>query len=103
MFVTIVEGVIDPGRENDLLSAWEQRPSELPAGLIESFLLRGESAATWRIATVWESREAVMAMRASGERPAALVMFEQAGAEPVPSFWSVEGHASAARRPAGAS
>jgi heme-degrading monooxygenase HmoA len=103
MFVTIVEGVIDPGREKDLRSAWEQRPSELPAGLIESFLLRGENAATWRIATVWESREAVMAMRASGERPAALVMFEQAGAEPVPSFWSVEGHASAGRRPAGAS
>jgi hypothetical protein len=52
MFVTIVEGMIDPGRENDLRSAWEQRPSELPAGLIESFLLRGENVATWRIATV---------------------------------------------------
>ena len=94
MFVTIVEGVVDAGREDDLLSAWEHRPSELPAGFIESFLLRGENAATWRIVTVWESREAVMAMRASGERPAALVMFEQAGAEPIPSFWTVEGHAS---------
>ena len=94
MFVTIVEAVIDPGREDDLRSAWEHRPSELPAGFIESFLLRGENAATWRIATVWESRESVMAMRASGERPAALVMFEHAGAEPIPSFWSVEGHAS---------
>jgi hypothetical protein len=25
--------------------------------------------------------------------PGALAMFEQAGAEPSPSFWSVEGHA----------
>ena len=94
MFMTIVEGVVDPGREDDLRWAWEQRPSELPAGFVESFLLRGEKAATWRIATVWESREAVMAMRASGKRPAALVMFEQAGAEVIPSYWSVEGHAT---------
>jgi heme-degrading monooxygenase HmoA len=93
VFVTIVEGEVQPGREDDLRSAWEERRSELPAGLIRSFLLRGENAATWRIVTVWESREAVMAMRASGERPAALAMFEQAGADPIPSFWSVEGHA----------
>ena len=93
MFVTIVEGEVQPGREDNLRSAWEQRRSELPAGLIRSFLLRGEKAANWRIVTVWESREAVMAMRASGERPAALAMFEQAGADPIPSFWSVEGHA----------
>ena len=93
MFVTIVEGEVEPGREDDLRSAWEQRRSELPEGLIRSFLLRGEKAATWRIVTVWESREAVMAMRASGERPAALAMFEQAGADPMPSFWSVEGQA----------
>ena len=95
MFVTIVEGVVDPDREEDLRSAWEQRTSEPPAGFIESFLLRGEGAGTWRIATVWESREAVMAMRASGGRPAALVMFEQAGAEPVASFWTVERHVTA--------
>ena len=92
MFITIVEGVVDPGREDDLRSAWEHRPSELPAGFIESFLLRGEEG-TWRIVSVWESREAVMAMRASGDRPAALVMFEQAGAKPSASFWTVEGHA----------
>jgi heme-degrading monooxygenase HmoA len=95
MFVTIVEGVVDPGREDDLRSAWERRPSPPPAGFIESFLLRGENAATWRIATVWESREAVTAMRASVKRPPALVMFDQAGvADPNASFWTVEGHAS---------
>jgi heme-degrading monooxygenase HmoA len=94
MFITIVEGVVDPGRENDLLSAWESRSPQLPAGLTESFLVRGEKTDSWRIISVWESREAVMTMRASGERPAALLMFEQAGSEPIPSFWGVEGHAS---------
>jgi hypothetical protein len=83
-------------REDDVRSAWEQRPSPPPAGFIQSLLLRGEEG-VWRIVTVWESREAVMAMRASGGRPAALVMFEQVGAEPIASFWSVEGRASGFR------
>jgi heme-degrading monooxygenase HmoA len=94
MFVSIVEGTVDPAREADLRLAWEHRPTELPAGFIESFLLRREDG-TWRIVTVWESREAVMAMRASGGRPAAQVMFEQAGSQPSVSMWTVEGHARA--------
>ena len=93
MYVSMVEAEVDPGREHDLLAAWNERLADLPAGFVESFLLRGEKTSTWRIATVWESREALMAMRASVERPPALVMFDRAGAEPTPSFWSVEGHA----------
>jgi heme-degrading monooxygenase HmoA len=93
MFVTIVEGTVEADREEDLRSAWEKRPTALPAGFIESSLLRGEGG-TWRIVTAWESREAVMAMRASGERPAALTMFERAGSEPSVSMWGVEGRVS---------
>ena len=94
MFVTMVEGAVEAARESDLRSAWEDKTAVLPAGFIESALLRAEDG-TWRIVTVWESREAVMAMRASGEPPAALVMFEGAGSEPSVSMWTVEGRASA--------
>ena len=94
MFVTIVDGVVESAHESDLRSAWEERTASLPAGLIESSLLRAENGA-WRIVTVWESREAVMAMRASGEPPAALIMFEQAGSKPSVSMWTVEGRVSA--------
>ena len=95
MFVTIVEGMVEADREGDLRSAWEAKTAGvLPAGFIESSLLRAESG-IWRIVTVWESKEAVMAMRASGEPPAALVMFEQAGSKPSVSMWTVEGRARA--------
>jgi heme-degrading monooxygenase HmoA len=95
MFVTIVEGAVDAEREDDLRSAWEDTTSAaLPNGFIESSLLRTEDG-TWRIVTVWESKEAVMALRASGERPAALVMFERAESEPSVSMWTVEGRISA--------
>jgi hypothetical protein len=91
MFVTIVEGVVEAAREADLRSAWEEViAGALPAGLIESSLLRTEDG-TWRIVTVWESKDAVMAMRASGEPPAALVVFGRAGAKPSVSMSTVEG------------
>lgn len=89
MFVTIVQGMVAPDREGDLRSAWESNSVAAPPGLIESSLLRTESG-EWRIVTVWESRDAVLAMRAAG-RPAALVMFEQAGSAPEVSMWTVEG------------
>ena len=95
MFVTIVEGSVEAARESDLRSAWADKTAgTLPAGFIESSLLRAEGG-TWLVVTVWESKEAVMAMRASGEPPAAPVMFEQAGSKPSLSMWTVEGRVSA--------
>lgn len=94
MFVTIVEGAVETAREDDLRSAWENKPTPLPAGFIESSLLRSEDG-TWRIVTVWESSDAVAAMRASGEPPAAPMMFRHAGSEPSVSMWTVEGRISA--------
>jgi hypothetical protein len=74
VLVTVTEGRVAPEREDDLRSAWEETASA-PAGLIQSTLVRGEDG-TWRIITFWESRDAVMAMRASGEPPA-LTMFTE--------------------------
>ena len=96
MFVTIVEGAVAPGREGELRAAWDGKSDVLPEGLIESSLLRAEGEdGRWRIVTVWESKDAVLAMRASGEPPAAPAMFEQAGAAPSLSLWTVEGRVSA--------
>jgi heme-degrading monooxygenase HmoA len=95
MFVTIVEGTVEEAREVDLRSAWSDATAAvLPTGFIESSLLRTEDG-TWRIVTVWESKEAVVAMRASGEPPAAPRMFEQAGSTPSISMWTVEDRVSA--------
>jgi len=95
MFVTMVEGSVEATREDDLRSAWKEViDAELPAGFIESSLLRADDG-TWRVVTFWESKEAVMAMRASGEPPAAPMMFERAGSRPSVSMWTVEGRVRA--------
>jgi heme-degrading monooxygenase HmoA len=87
VFVTVTEGRVASEREDDLRSAWEETASA-PAGLIQSTLVRGEDG-IWRIITFWESRDAVMAMRASGEPPA-LTMFRRAGSQPSVSMGTVE-------------
>jgi heme-degrading monooxygenase HmoA len=99
MFVTIVEGRPEPSREGDLRSAWEETANTAtrPPGFIESSLLRSEDG-TWRVVTVWESQEAVVAMRSSGEKPAAPAMFERAGTVPSVTMWTVEGRIDSSSR-----
>jgi hypothetical protein len=93
MFVTMVEGGVDDAREGDLRSAWDERTSgDLPAGLVQSCLMHADDG-MWRIVTLWESKEAVMAMRATVDKPTAILIFEQAGSRPSVSMRSVEGRA----------
>ena len=95
MFVTIVEGVVEAAREGDLRLSWDEvTAGVLPDGFIESSLLRAEDG-VWRIVSVWESKEAVAAMRASGTPPGALTVFASAGSEPSVSMWTVEGRVRA--------
>jgi heme-degrading monooxygenase HmoA len=89
MFVTMVEAAVETHREDDLRAAWDDTAGgALPAGLIESLLLR-EKDGVWRIVTVWDSEDAVAALRAAG-KPPAMEMFESAGSKPSASMWSVE-------------
>ena len=68
MFVTMVEGSVEVTRGDDLRSAWKEvTDAELPAGFIESSLLRADDG-TWRIVTFWESKEAVMAVLCEWDR-----------------------------------
>jgi quinol monooxygenase YgiN len=53
----------------------------LPDGLLRTELLRGPDG-QWRIHTLWRDHEALDAMRASGEPPAAPRLFRAVGAEP---------------------
>jgi len=96
MFLTMVEGMVDEERDTDLFSAWDERTSSLPPGLVRSFLLSSGDG-RWRIVTIWESQEAVAAMRASGDPPAAPLIFERAGSQPSLSMWSVERHVDPSR------
>jgi hypothetical protein len=83
MVITILEGQVASDRIDDLERAYKQGASNLPVGLLESFLARDiRDESMCRIISVWSSREALESMRASVEKPKGVLFFEAAGASP---------------------
>lgn len=92
MVVTMLDASVAEDRVPDLLDAYGTASGDLPPFIVETFLLR--SGNSWRIATVWTSREDLEAYRASVETPAGILAFRAAGAEPDLTIFDVERHAA---------
>jgi len=89
--LTILEARVPQPRQDDLRGAYRGAAQEVfPRGLIRSTLLQATNDPTlWRIETLWESREALEAMRATGGTPRGILIFRAAGAEPTLAVWDV--------------
>ncbi|HKT55486.1 MAG TPA: antibiotic biosynthesis monooxygenase [Microbacterium sp.] len=84
--LTEVSAVVTEDREADLVAGFSALLSqELPDGLLRTELLRGADGA-WRIQSLWRDRDALEAMRASPEPPAAPTLFRSVGADPTLSI-----------------
>ena len=83
LVVTVLDAQVAPERTPDLEAAYtEAARGPFPAGFVRSTLLRLASDPTlWRIETIWQSHEALAAMRRVG-KPRGLQIFEAAGAHP---------------------
>lgn len=80
--LTEVTAQVDARHEQELLEGFHRLlQGPMPDGLVRTELLRGADGA-WRIQTLWASREALDAMRALAEPPAAPALFRSLGAEP---------------------
>jgi hypothetical protein len=89
MVLTILEATVLPERASDLQAAFRGAGAQVPLGLIRSHLISSAAEPTrWRIETLWESRDALAAMRQAGT-PAGVLMFRAAGAEPSLSIYEV--------------
>jgi hypothetical protein len=89
--LTILEAQVPQPRQDDLRGAYRGAAQEVfPRGLIRSTLLQATNDPTLcRIETLWESREALEAMRATGGTPRGILIFRAAGAEPTVAIWDV--------------
>ncbi len=83
LVVTVLDAQVAPERAPDLQAAYtEAAQGPFPAGFVRSTLLRLANDPTlWRIETIWQSHEALAAMRQVG-KPRGLQIFEAAGAHP---------------------
>jgi len=89
--LTVLEARVSTDRETNLTAAYRSAADgPFPPGFIRSSLLRSSAdRQVWRIATLWESRAALDAMRAQGGTPRGVQIFQAAGAEPTLSIWEV--------------
>ncbi len=88
--VTIVDAQLESAREAELLEGYRRLTSSAwPEGLLRTELLRGQNGA-WRVASTWRDKDAVIALRATGVRPAALMLFESLGATQTHAVFTVE-------------
>jgi heme-degrading monooxygenase HmoA len=90
LVVTVLDARVAPERVAALEAAYaEAAGGPFPPGLVRSALLQDVNDHTrWRIETIWESREALAAMRGAG-KPRGVQIFEAAGAAPSLSVFDV--------------
>ncbi len=97
MIITILEAHVAADKSAALEKAYKEGIRELDAGIRQTYLLHGlTDTSLWRIITVWDSREALDAMRQSGQTPRGVLMFRVAGAEPTLSVYDVAASAMSA-------
>ena len=96
MVLTILEAQVEARNVPLLQEAFAQAITTLDDGIVETLLVRSiKDPSLWRIMTLWQSREALDAMRQTGETPRGVVIFRAAGAEPVLTVFDVVAHAKA--------
>ena len=92
--LSLVSAVIAPERHADVADAYRSMvETGLPPVIRETFLLAADDG-TIAIATVWESREALDAVRGGTEEPFARRVLREAGGDPEARFFEVVAGAS---------
>jgi heme-degrading monooxygenase HmoA len=83
MILTQLEGRVSEVQWDELKKAFDRASQELPPAILHSYLLQEETEKeVWRVVTIWQSRQALEAYRASVETPGGVLMFRAAGTEP---------------------
>lgn len=82
MVITILEAHVAPKKWSALREAFQNAINTPEPGLLKTYLVQNNREDTmWRIITLWESREALVAMRSAGT-PRGVLIFREGEAEP---------------------
>jgi heme-degrading monooxygenase HmoA len=94
MVITILEALVSSEHWSDFHKDFQQRTLDLPPQMVRTYLLQdAKDRDSWKIISVWKSREALDEMRNSGETPTGVLMFRSVGADPKLSIFDVPGFA----------
>jgi hypothetical protein len=91
MVLTILEAEVEKRNWGVLKEAYELMTRKIPLTIKSSFLAQDQSNnAVWRILTIWESQEALTAMRESAKTPTGVLIFEKANAKPKLTIYDIQ-------------
>src|SRR5688572_11044002 len=93
MVMTVLEAHVPAARLSDVEQVFREGMSPLPPEITDSYLVRDtKDPSLFRLTTVWQSMQALQAMRQSGVKPKGVQMFEAVGAIPTLSIFEVVVH-----------
>ncbi len=94
MVITVLEAQVAPEKASLLEATYKEAIEHLDAGIVQTCLIQNsKDTTTWQIVTYWESREALDAMRQTGETPRGVLIFRAADAEPQLTVFKVAAYA----------
>lgn len=84
MVMTDLEAHVERESWQKLEEVYGKATRELDPGIVQTYLVHSkQDKSLWRIITLWESQQALDAMRQSLEIPRGVLIFRAAGSEPV--------------------
>lgn len=90
--ITFLEGEVLESKWQDLKQAYAKVSAEaLGIMPLQSFLVQSNhNPKLWRIISLWQDAETLNKIRASGETPAGVLVFQTAGSKPSLSLFEVQ-------------
>lgn len=93
--MTVLEANVKESAWVKLIATYKSMIKELPPEIISTYLTQNQTDKTiWRIITIWNSQEALDAMRSSGQTPTGVVIFNKVGANPILSIFDISEYAT---------
>lgn len=93
MVITVLEAQVAPEKASALEATYKHAVEHLDTGIVQTFLIRSsQESSLWQIVTQWESREALEAMRQTGQTPRGVLIFRAVDADPHLSVFEVVAH-----------
>ncbi len=83
MVITVLEARIEASMYDQLQKAYREHTGMVPDSIVQSYLIQDQSDQNrWQILTIWRSVKDLVTMRASGETPTGVLIFNTVGAKP---------------------
>ena len=92
MVITILEARVEEKDWQTLQATYKLMTQVVPPEIKISYLAQDQSDnSLWRILTIWENQEALDAMRASGQIPTGVAIFQKVQATPKLTVYDIQG------------